>query len=78
MATATTQTQRIAIILNSLNDWDEWLEVIKTKAVGGKIWKYIDLSMDKNALPTLEKPTIPSVKDINSQKTTIAKLTENE
>ena len=39
---STSQTsQRVAVILNKPNDWDEWLEVIETKAVGGKRWEFV-------------------------------------
>src|SRR5271163_4567557 len=74
-----TQTpQKTAIILSCSNDWDEWLEVVKTKAIGGKIWKFVDPSVSKNELPVLTEPVLPLPKDINPSKTTLAELTEPE
>ena len=77
MSTAQTP-QRVAIILNGPNDWDEWLEVIKTKAVGGRIWEFVDPRTNKDELPTLRRPTIPSAKDVNSEKSTLSQLTDDE
>jgi len=31
---STTSAQRVAIILNGSGDWDEWIEVVRTKALG--------------------------------------------
>jgi hypothetical protein len=50
--------QRVAIILTGPNDWDEWIEVVKTKAKAGEIWQYIDPSTAKDQLPNLERPSI--------------------
>jgi len=44
-----------SVILASLNDWDKWLEVIKSKANTNRIWKYIDPSTPEDALLKLEK-----------------------
>src|SRR5947209_4048654 len=77
MLTAQTP-QRVAIILNGPNDWDEWLEVIKTKAVGGRIWEFVDPRTNKDELPTLRRPTIPSAKDVNPEKSTLSQLTDDE
>jgi hypothetical protein len=73
-----TPQKTAAIILNCSNDWDEWLEVVKTKAIGGKVWKFVDPSVSKDELPVLMEPTLPLPEDINPDKTTIAELTEPE
>ena len=39
-------TQRISVTLNGPSDWDEWIKVIKTIALAGKVWDYIDLLKD--------------------------------
>jgi len=44
-----------SVILASPNDWDEWLEVIKSKANTNRIWKYVDLSIPKDALLKLKE-----------------------
>jgi len=44
------------VVLASPNDWDKWLEVIKSKANTNRIWKYVDLFTPKDALLKLEEP----------------------
>jgi hypothetical protein len=60
------------VILNGLMDWDEWLEVVKTKSVGGKIWEFVNPNTNKAEPPILEKPMIPSAKDVNPLKTVLS------
>jgi len=45
-----------SVILASLNDWDEWLKVIKSKANTNRIWKYVDLFIPEDTLPKLKEP----------------------
>ena len=68
--------QKISVILNSPADWDEWIEVIKTQALAGKIWQYLDPS--KDAVPALDEPVAPTPDKVNPQKTTVAQLTAEE
>jgi len=70
--------QRVAIILNGPSDWDEWIEIVKTKAIEGEIWSYVDPSMEKAALPPFARPTIPRPVDVNPQKTAFSLLSEDE
>jgi len=44
------------VVLTSPNDWDKWLEVIKSKANTNRIWKYINPLTPKDALPKLKEP----------------------
>jgi len=38
MSNTTAQApQKVVIILNGPNDWDEWLEIVKTKAKAGDV-----------------------------------------
>jgi len=30
-------SQKLTVILNSPDDWDEWIEVVKTQALAGKV-----------------------------------------
>ena len=69
---------RTTIILTGPNDWDEWLEVIKTKAEAGKVWEYVDPSQEKDKLKTLNRPEVPKAKDVNPAKNTISELTPDE
>jgi hypothetical protein len=68
--------QKISVILNSPADWDEWIEVIKTQALAGKVWKYLDPTED--VVSTLQEPTAPTPVQVNPQKTTISELTAEE
>ena len=52
--------------------------VVKTKAVGGEVWEFIDPATAKDKLPTLTEPTIPTPHDVNPAKTTLAQLDDDE
>ena len=70
--------QKVTIILNSPNDWDEWLEIIRSKALAGNIWSYMDPSKKETELPILEEPALPLPSNINPQKTLIKDLNDDE
>ena len=70
--------QRVVITLNGLSDWDDWLEVIKTTAIGGEIWELVNPEMAKNSLPILKEPPHPIPQHVNHDKTTIAQLSDAE
>ena len=70
--------QRTTVILNGLTDWDEWLEIVKTKAVGGEVQEFVDPAMAKEELPALKEPIIPTLVDVDSQKTTLSQLNSNK
>jgi len=69
-------SQKISVTLNSPSDWDEWIEVIKTQALVGKVWDYVDPSKDQ--VPALEEPLPPQPKDVNDQASTFGQLTQEE
>ena len=69
-------TQKTVITLNGTSDWDDWLAVIKTIAIGVEIWESINPSKPKTELKTLEEPTCPTPATIDLNKTTIASLSE--
>src|SRR5947209_9686608 len=69
-------SQKIAVTLNGSSDWDEWIEVVKTQALAGKIWDYVDPSKDQ--VPILEEPQPPKPTDVDPQKDTYALLTGEE
>ena len=73
-----TSPQKSTVILSNPSDWDEWLEIIKTKAVGGEVWKFIDPAIAKDELPSLTEPTIPTPQDVNPDKTSLAQLNDDE
>jgi hypothetical protein len=75
---ATTSPQKYTVILSNPSDWDEWLEIIKTKAIGGEVWRFIDPAVVKDELPTLTEPTIPTPQDENPDKTSLAQLDDDE
>jgi len=77
MSNTTAQAlQRVVIILNGPNNWDEWLEIVKTKAKVGDIWEYAN--PEKTTIPILAEPDFPKPIDVNPDKATIAALTADE
>ena len=69
-------SQKVSVTLNSPSDWDEWIEVLKTQALAGKVWDYVDPSKDQ--VPALEEPLPPQPSDVNAQATTFGQLTQEE
>ena len=69
-------SQKISVTLNGLSDWDEWIEVVKTLALVGKVWDYVDPSKDE--VPALEEPKPPQPKDSNDQISTFGQLSQEE
>ena len=70
--------QCVAVILTGSNDWEKWIEIIKIKALAGKIWEFVNSSMLKISLSILEQPAILMTQDVNSAITAISKLDEDE
>src|SRR5271156_1396303 len=69
-------SQKISVTLNSPSDWDEWIEVIKTQALTGKVWDYVDPSKDE--VPTLHEPLPPQPSDVNAEAATLGHLSQEE
>ena len=53
-----------AVILKTSSDWRKWIEVIKSSAIGQKIWDYIDPETSLDMLPKLEEPSFPQPQDV--------------
>ena len=66
--------QRVTVMLNTQNDWEEWLKIVKSKTYKNEIWDFVNPSTPKAGLPTLEMPTESKISDVNSEKTCILKL----
>ncbi|KAI0991000.1 hypothetical protein K3495_g17187, partial [Podosphaera aphanis] len=67
------------IVLTNSSDWRPWLFVIKTMAVSGGVWKYINPDLRTQiAEPT--RPVAPSPAEASSVEghTTFATLTSDE
>ena len=75
-STAAQAPQRVVIILNGPNDWDEWLEIVKTKAKAGDVWEYAN--PENTTIPALAEPDFLKSIDVNPAKMTIAGLTADE
>lgn len=67
-----------SIILTGQNDWDEWIEVIKTIAIASDIWRHVNPNTPKANLPPFEEPATPKPSDVNPQKTAFSGLDEDE
>jgi hypothetical protein len=53
----------VPVILNGKEDWDEWIELIKTAAIGAKIWEYVNPEAPKKDPPPEPiQPTPETVK----------------
>ena len=68
--------QKVSVILNNPTDWDEWIEIIKTQALAGKVWQHLNPSED--TVPALEEPVAPTPAQVNAAKTTVTELTPDE
>jgi hypothetical protein len=77
-STSAQPVARATIILAGPNGWDEWLEVVKTKAEAGKISEYVNPATAKEELKALSRPEVPKAKDVNPNKATIAELSSDE
>ena len=64
MMSSSQLTQRTMVILNSPSDWDKWLEIIKTKALGSEIWDFVNPATEKAKLPSLLEPEVPIAKTL--------------
>ena len=75
---AVTSAQRVTVILNGPNDWEEWLEIIKSKAQEHDIWGFVNSATLKADISNLEVPEIPKATDVNPAATSMAKLEDIE
>ena len=69
---------QVQIVLNTPSDWEDWIEVIQTRAQAAGIWGYVDPSIKKDNLPNLIEPELPTASTVNSAKPTFASLSEDE
>ena len=78
MLSSSANVQLTTIILTGPNDWDEWLEVVKTKAEAGKVWDFVNPAVLKEELRVLTRPKVPKAPDVNPEKNTVAGLSSDE
>ena len=48
------------------------------KAIRGEIWSFVDPAIEKDKLPTLKQPDVPTAATVNSDKTKFSELSEDE
>ena len=70
--------QRVTVVLNTQNNWEEWLEIVKSKTYKNEIWDFVNPSTPKTGLSTLEMPTESKISDVDPAKTCISKLEDLE
>jgi hypothetical protein len=63
------------VILKDAEDWLEWIEVIKSAAIGLEIWDYINPATENERLPKLEEPAWPMPSTV---KAGISELNEDQ
>ena len=68
--------EKVAVILTSQKDWDEWIEVTKSMMIASDIWNLVN--PDTMNPPTLEEPPTPKPTNVNPQKLIFSKLDEDE
>ena len=82
MATSTsTSVVKTFIILNSQDDQDEWIEVIKTASITRKVQEYINPDTIQDDLPILDEllePTYSQVVDSSQQDIKYSELNKDE
>ncbi|KAF5186325.1 Transposon ty1-gr2 gag-pol polyprotein, partial [Thalictrum thalictroides] len=74
---------RASVILHHNEDWEPWIELIKTSALKYDVWKYVDPDSKNEDIPSLTEPKRPSPSDIKapkegSQTTLFAELDASE
>ena len=55
---------QIAVILNAPSDWEDWIQLLKSYAVGRQIWDFIDPGRSQTHLSEPAIPTFNAVKDM--------------
>ena len=70
------QSQKTSVILSDSSDWDEWIEVIKTAALSGKVWDLIDPNTSKNEISQLVEPQAPKPAEVDPLKANFSDLNE--
>ena len=68
--------QKVSIILNNPADQDEWIKIIKTQALVGKVWQYLNPSED--TVPALEESVAPMPAQVNAAKMTVIEFTPDK
>jgi hypothetical protein len=61
-----------------MKDWDDWIEVIHTTALGADIWDHINPNKEKDTLQDLILPPKPELKDIKANATAYLELSIDE
>ena len=75
MSLLTTSTS--TCVLDKLEDWQNWFLIVKNKAEGAGIWKYIDPSVTNPPAPP-EQPTYPAVSEVKATAGTFYNLSAEE
>ncbi|KAI1005480.1 hypothetical protein K3495_g2732 [Podosphaera aphanis] len=61
-------TSRISVILHHNDDWEPWIELIKTSALKYNIWKYVDPNSKDEDIPSITEPERPTPSSIRAPK----------
>ena len=52
------------VILNGMKDWDDWMGVIRTMALGADVWDTLDPNKSEQDIKVLRAPTRPVISDV--------------
>lgn len=68
-------SEKITVVLRTADDWDEWVEIIKSTAIGLEVWELINPNKTTTQLRRLERPERPRPSDIKEGATGITDWT---
>jgi hypothetical protein len=71
-------SERVTVVLKTADDWDEWVEVIKSAAIGLEVWDLINPNKTTVDLRRNERPQRPRPSDVKEGATGITGLNEDE
>jgi len=77
MLTSNTIT-KATIILSSVRDWDEWIEVVKIEALCRDVWHLVNPDLPEESVSILTEPSPPAPTDINPRARYIKDLNPEE
>src|SRR5580658_6974714 len=71
-------SERVTVVLKTADDWDEWVEIIKSAAIGLEVWDLINPNKATVDLRRNERPQRPRPSDVKEGATGITGLNEDE
>jgi len=64
-------SEKVTVVLKTADDWDEWVEIIKSAAIGLEVWDLINPNKATMDLRRNERPQRPRPSDVKEGATGI-------